>query len=272
MKQKIGFTAENNNPPAPEVTCGAPLSPAAPKKSLVQVYFPTRNMDLAYYNDAFDLHAGDLVYVDGKLDGLLGRVTQVSYSFKIKLADYKRVIAVADTRVTGEFHLAGSHMVTFDPAAIPYEKVLTWFKAPAKEEDEFVSGQDGTGFPLEDLAAMNVPPKIAERGHDYYLQNRVAYLCLNGTRGRAIVEGSVPYELEFELQEDEVRDLTCGCYCSYPCKHSFAAMLQLRETLEFIRFHYAEQLAGSDYFAVLSKKAFFTFAVDTKKAGSFILK
>lgn len=38
-------------------------------KSLVQVHFPSRNMTLSYYNDMFDLHRGDIVYVDGKLEG-----------------------------------------------------------------------------------------------------------------------------------------------------------------------------------------------------------
>ena len=59
-----------------------------PKKSVVQVYFPSRGMNLAYYNDSFDLKVGDLVYVDGKLEGHRGQVTEVNYSFKIKLSDY----------------------------------------------------------------------------------------------------------------------------------------------------------------------------------------
>ena len=54
-------------------------------------------MTLSYYNDLFDLHRGDLVFVVGKLEGLRGIVVDVSYNFKIKLSDYKRVIAVADT-------------------------------------------------------------------------------------------------------------------------------------------------------------------------------
>ncbi len=60
-------------------------------------------MTLAYYNDRFDLHCGDLVYVDGKLEGKRGRVVDVNYNFRINLADYKRVIGVADTNVSGRF-------------------------------------------------------------------------------------------------------------------------------------------------------------------------
>ena len=107
-----------------------------PKKSVVQVRFPGKGMALSYYNDQFDLKQGDLVYVDGKLEGQLGRVMEVNYNFKIKIADYKKVIAVVDTTVHGEFFLAGSHFVAFDPTVIPAQQIITWFKAPPKEDDQ----------------------------------------------------------------------------------------------------------------------------------------
>ena len=77
-------------------------------------------MTLSYYNDLFDLKVGDIVFVEGKLEGLCGRVVDVTYNFKIKLSDYKRVISVADTEVRGEFFFAGSHFITFDPTVLPY--------------------------------------------------------------------------------------------------------------------------------------------------------
>ena len=52
-----------------------------------------RGMGWAYYNDSFDLKVGDFVYVEGKLEGYRGQVTEVNYSFKIKPSDYKKVIA-----------------------------------------------------------------------------------------------------------------------------------------------------------------------------------
>ena len=45
-------------------------SPDAPAKSVVQVFFPDKNASYAYFNDRFDLRPGDLVYVEGKLEGL----------------------------------------------------------------------------------------------------------------------------------------------------------------------------------------------------------
>lgn len=271
MAFKIGFAAENpENKPAAD-TNTAHQMPAAPRKSVVQVYFAGRNMTLAYYNDQFDLHRGDMVYVDGKLEGMRGRVTEVNYNFKIKVSDYKRVIAVVDTNVRGKFFMAGSHFVTFDREALPSSKVVTWFKAPLKADDEFVSGSDDTTFCLDDLSGMKVSAAIAERGHDYYMKNKVRYLCIDGIKGYAIVEGSENYEVEFQYRNGEISDLTCSCFCSYNCKHEFAAMLQLRETLAMIEQHYADEYAHTGYFAAVDKGILFAFAIDGKETGTFIL-
>lgn len=270
MAFKIGFSAEH---PESKPTASAYTAPhrAAPRKSVVQVCFAGRNTTLAYYNDRFDLHRGDMVYVDGKLEGLRGRVTEVNYNFKIKVSDYKRVIAVVDTNVSGRFFMAGSHFVSFDREALPVEQAMTWFKAPAKEDDEFVSGSDDTVFRLDDLGGMNVSTAIAERGHDYYLENRVRYISINGSRGYAIVEGRENYEVEFEYRDGEIGGLVCSCFCGYNCKHEFAAMLQLRETLAFIETHYADEYERTDYFAAVSKGTLFAFAIDGRETGCFTL-
>ena len=103
MSFKIGFTAETNRENTNATISTTVTATAAPRKSVVQVHFPARGLTCAYYNDTFDLHKGDIVYVDGKLEGLRGRVVDVSYNFKIKLSDYKRVIGKADTDVKGDF-------------------------------------------------------------------------------------------------------------------------------------------------------------------------
>ena len=84
---RIGFNTEPFANKHAESEYIEPMTHPAPRKSVVQVYFAERNMKLAYYNDQFDLKCGDLVYVDGKLEGMLGRVTEVSYNFKIKVSD-----------------------------------------------------------------------------------------------------------------------------------------------------------------------------------------
>lgn len=270
MKYKIGFyakdTEENTRLTSPEGK-----AKATPVKSVVQVYFPERNREYAYYNDAFDLHKGDVVYVDGKLEGLRGQVVDVSHNFKIKLSDYKRVVGKADVNVKGELHMAGSHLVSFDNTVIPYEKVITWFKAPKNSEEEYVQGGDDASFPLNDLVLMDIRPDVADRGSDYYAQNRVVYISIDGNKGRAIVEGSKVYEVEFTYQDGEISNLVCDCFCSYSCKHQFATMLQLRETMEYIEENHREIFAETNYFSAVSKKAFFSFVMNNRTTGSFTL-
>ena len=102
-------------------------------------------------------------------------------------------------------------------------------------------------------------PVIAQRGGDYYEKSRVRYLELRGERGYAIVEGEQAYEIEFEYRGGEVTGMLCSCPCAYPCKHEFAAMLQLRETLEILEKEYPER---SGYFAAVEKSVFFSMTMN----------
>jgi hypothetical protein len=244
---------------------------AEPRRSVVQVYFEERHFTLAYYNDSFDLHVGDIVYVEGKQEGLRGRVSEVNYNFKIKISDYKRVIAVVDRSVSGEFFMAGSHFVSFDRQALPYRKILAFFKAPEEEYDDFISGSDGSSFSLGNLSDLNVPDAISERGYEYYVENRVLFICIDAGKGRAIVEGRDIYEVEFEFSGGQIKSLTCSCFCSNICKHEFAVMLQLKETLGMIEKNYSGAFEKSDYFSAIRKSVLFNFAIDGKKSGSFTL-
>ena len=138
MKFKIGFTAEKEvEKKAPETETKAPEEAPA-RESLVRVYFPQRGFDCTYYNNLFDLHVGDLVYVDGKLEGKRGKVIDVSYTFKIKLSDYKRVIAKIDTDIFGEFCYVGDELFSLDKNTVPFGKILPYFKAPAKPDEEYL--------------------------------------------------------------------------------------------------------------------------------------
>ena len=269
MSFKIGFASDSMNETPAEEKVTVPQAETEPRRSVVQVYFPARDMNLAYYNDRFDLKRGDMVYVDGKLEGLRGRVTSVNYNFKIKLSAYQRVIAKIDTDIHGKFSLLGSHFVTFDRNALSADRVITWFRAPLAEDEEFVSGSDGTAFSLDDLQEMNADGKIFERAHKYYMEDKVRYLCIDGTKGYAIVEGSEAYEVEFEYENRVIRNITCSCYCSYPCKHEVAAMFQLRESLDRIEKDYADEFEKTGYFAVISKGAFFSYVIDTRETGAF---
>ena len=271
MSFKIGFTSEEPDINTAEETVEIAQAEVCPRRSVVQIYFPGRSMNLAYYNDRFDLKVGDLVYVDGKLEGLRGRVTSVNYNFKIKLSAYQRVIAKIDTDVHGAFFCVGSHVVTFEPNTLPAQQVITWFRAPLPEEEEIAAGFDDTAFSLDNLEEMHAESKIVERGHNYYMENRVRYLCIDDAKGYAIVEGADTYEVEFEFRDRTVKNLTCSCFCSYPCKHEVAVMLQLRESLDRIAENYPEEYEQSGYLALLSKNALFSYVLAGKETGSLSL-
>lgn len=264
----FGALPQEADAPAPEKEMP---QPAEPRKSVVQVHFPGRDMDLAYYNDRFDLNPGDRVYVDGKLEGQLGQVTSVTYNFKIKLSQYQRVIARVDTEVHGSFFMAGSYFLTFDPQALPARQAAGWFRAPEKSDEEYASGTDNSGFRLEDMKDWKVTQSVADRGHEYYLEDRVRYLCLDDTKGYAIVQGTQNYIVEFAYRDGEIRNLTCDCFCSYPCKHEVAVMFQLRDILKTIDESCRETFEKTRYFAAVAKDTLFAFTMDGKKGGNIQL-
>lgn len=255
MANPIGFMSEWQKKDAAETR--VEQRHGTPVKSLVRVQFPEANMALFYFNDAFDLQVGDLVFVEGKYEGVRGRVVEVCRSFKIRAADYKKVVSVAEAEVHGQFHFAGSHFLTFDMNALPYEKVRSWFKP--KTEEEFIVGTDDHGFHVCCVNGLNVSEKIYERGENYYLENRVAYVSVNGTQGRAFVEGTKNYEVEFTMKDGIIRNMLCDCPCGGHCKHEVAVLLQLKETLNFIRDEFPEKEDCS--FAAVSRNVFFSVAL-----------
>ena len=268
MKYKIGFHGYEEE--KKEDLQPLEIGENKPVKSVVQVRFPSQGRSFAYYNDRFDLHVGNIVFVEGKLEGVQGFVTEVSRSFKIKLSDYKRVISVADTTVKGELFFGGSHLIAFDKSVIPYEKVRGWFLPPESDEEVEV-GYDDESFFYEDIEDFKIKPEIADRGFDYYNSNKVVYISVEGTTGRAMVVGSKPYEVSFDYDGGEIRNITCDCFCSYHCKHEFAMLLQLRETLKIIEDLYDDEYSQGDYFVAVSNSALMNYAVDRKEKGSIVL-
>lgn len=270
MKLPIGFHMEDAHPDI-SLQPSAVQSEAAARESVVLIRFPSCRMPLSYYNDCFDLKPGDIVFVEGRYEGVAGRVEKVSTDFKIKIEDYKKVISVADTKVRGSFNQAGGHFITFERTTLPYRQILSWFKPVTDDGGGSYINYGDPGFPLEALSAWPFSSEIMERGVDYYRENNVVYLCLDGTNGRAIVEGTHAYEVRFTLTDGQISDLSCDCPCGFNCKHEVAALLQLRETLSLIRKEYPDKLQESSYFAVVAKGALFSFAVDRDASVALIL-
>ena len=126
-------------------------------------------------------------------------------------------------------------------------------------------------FFYEDIEDFKIKPEIADRGFDYYNRNKVVYISVEGTTGRAIVVGSKPYEVSFDYNDGEISNITCDCFCSYHCKHEFAMLLQLRETLKIIEELYDDEYEKTDYFAAISKSVLLSYAVDGEKSGKMRL-
>ena len=60
MKFKIGFKGYEEE--KKEDLQVVKFTESSPVKSVVQVQFPSKGRSLAYYNDKFDLHVGDVVF------------------------------------------------------------------------------------------------------------------------------------------------------------------------------------------------------------------
>lgn len=238
-----------------------------PVRSVVSVFFPARGFSCSYYNDCFCLSRGDLVFVEGKLEGLVGRIEEVNRSFKIRLSDYKKVIAKADTHVNGELFFGKDSFIAFDRSVIPYEKVRSWFLPPVAEEEEYVRGTDDVFFPAEALFPSAVSKEIFERGIECCNKRRVAYLCLDRNRVRALVLGRNVYEVEFEYKSGEIGNFNCSCWNGGICKHDVAAAVALEEALKTIEEQYSEEYKNSGYFAAVDRVVFDDRAVHGKERG-----
>lgn len=179
---------------------------------------------------------------------------------------YKRNVPKAEIPSLDQFKLLGTHIVTFDRDAIPYDKVQSWFNAPQHTAKVI---EDDQPFLLDDLNGMNVGDKIMARGRDYHLKSRVSYISLDGIQGKALVVGTEPYVVEFAFSDGAVRNLTCNCSYGHRCKHEVAVLLQLRELLELIRNNYGMNFSESNYFAALSRSEFIDCIMDNTVCSSF---
>lgn len=267
MKFKIGFTAEK------EVEKKAPEEAPA-RESLVRVYFPQRGFDCTYYNNLFDLHVGDLVYVDGKLEGKRGKVIDVSYTFKIKLSDYKRVIAKIDTDISGEFCYVGDELFSFDKNTVPFGKILPYFKAPTKPDEEYASAKENKFYNLDDLEGMGAYEHTIMVGKSDFNCGEVLYLSVEDGKGHAIVGTNELHEVEFDYKNGMIANITCDCWACGICKHGVAAVFALKSALEKIEKHFPEKFEASGYFAVMSKNTFMNViaSLGDDSVGSFVIK
>ena len=234
MKSILGFGIDES--PAGESGGIAPKAEHNPVRSLVSVRFLRDGRAFTYYNDRFDLEPGDPVFVSGKLAGQLGTVEKVTTRFKIRPADYQRVISKASTPVHGTYESVLDKMLSYDREALSPEEFRTWILPPnhwdgdgsEEQEDEIILG-DGYELTLSELEGSDdVDAAVLERAADYCRCGKVAYLCVRNGMGTAFVEGSSWYEVNFRLSGDTMTEMYCSCPYPGLCKHLVAVALTVR--------------------------------------------
>lgn len=234
MKRLIGFMA-NNNCQAEMPSVPAAVRSSTPVRSLVKICFDGRPTPLAYYNDLFDLQEGDVVYVSGRMSGKPGVVVSVTTRFRIHTSDYERVLSLLDLTIHGSFVRVQDKMVSFDQLAITPEQFGGWVTPPEdpeigvdEAEDEVISGE-GYTIDMNDIEdCADIAPAIAERAVNYCVEGRVRYLCVLDGVGRAYVEGTKWYRVDFRLDNGMMTDIYCDCPYPELCKHEVAVALTLR--------------------------------------------
>ena len=243
MKNIIGFGAPQEEPAL------APMKQneiATPVRSVVDVVFQDDTV-LRYYNDRFDLRAGDGVYVSGKRAGSMGIVKSVTTKFKINLSCYERVLARIDFQLRGSFEPIGVFMVGVTPDVDPSPELFRfWVQPPEDEETEYACGE---GYELElDHFEQDdeVDPKVLSRALDYCRRGRVRYLALRDGVGTAFVEGTAWYEVNFRYDAGRITELYCSCPYLGLCKHELAVLFMLRALLKELKCNCLPDLTAID--------------------------
>lgn len=267
MKRPIGFLTTDEQEAQ---SAAAPVSErvGAAVSSLVRVRFRS-GASAMYYNSCFDLREGDVVYVGGKWAKEAGVVVAVNTKFRIHTADYERVLSLLDLSIHGTFARVGDKMVSFDPFALDAERFGAWITPPYDPrqeqdapDDEVVSGE---GYRI-DLCAPedceDITPAVAARAVTYRNEGRVRYLSLYRGVGRAYVEGSRWYRVDFCCRDGVMTDIFCDCPYPYLCKHETAVALTLRMLLR------QPQMQSVEDFVAIDRQ---TFLALTAHANAVIL-
>lgn len=235
MKKIYGFTGEiEENKIATEITEKTPGDTKEPFRCIVKIRFPGVEKELSYYNDSFYLEVGDKVFVNGKLYGKLGVVTDVNTHFKINTADYKKVIGKPDTKIKGNFISINDKMMSFDTdlTAEKFAQMIIPPRDPDSDEDEgeIILGE-GWSVGLEDFEmSQDVEHIKLERAVEYCCEGNVVFLSVKNGIGRAFVKGTKWYAVDFDFDGETVSNLYCDCPFtdSTLCKHELAVLITLR--------------------------------------------
>ncbi len=232
MKQIIGFGYGSTEELVP---AASPQEALEAKRSLVRVRFENCGNSLSYYNDRFCLEPGDRVFVSGSYFGRPGIVESVTTKFKINAAKYERVLSKAVREIHGTYDRALNTMVSTDDNAMTAEEFRTWIISPPAdpEEDEEIVCGDGYDLTLTALGqSEEISPAVYDRAVNYCQDGNVAYISVKNGTGKAFIEGTTWYEIDFRLDGDQLSEMYCDCPYPGLCKHLLAVALTIKALSE----------------------------------------
>lgn len=231
------------------------------RKSLVRVRFEERDYCLTYYNDEFDVHEGDVVYVDGKLWGTPGKVLDVRYDFRIRPRDFQKIIKVIRPMTRGSFVNWSMYTVTTDESVMMPKLARDLLYPPVLEreeeerEDTHVKGEGNSSFyPRED--GFPTTEETLAKGIEYVKKGYINYISYDHGKVTAYAVGRLFHEIEFTYEEGKVENITCTCYDFDHCKHEVASVVLLEAILDFLQEEWKVEFETSGYFAALLEKDF----------------
>lgn len=223
----IGFSISNKENKKEKTEIIKPeIVKEQPVRSVVTVHF-INGREYPYYNDMFDLKVGDIVYVDGKLAGIPGRVTEVTTKFKVSLDFYKRVLSKLNLDFHGEFKNTACFVACTDPDVLDIEQVKSWYFPPREEKEEFFIG-DGYTVPLDNmLDCEDSDGDEFDDAIDIFNERKVKFVTVKNGKGYAIVKRNKPHLVEFEYKNGVISNLLCDCIKPGLCDHSLAVCIAM---------------------------------------------
>lgn len=245
----IGFAFGNENTKKTEETSVPAVREEKAVISLVKVVFGNSKTALDYYNDKFDLHEGDRVFVEGSNEGKIGTVVSVSTKFCINLKKYRRVVAHPTISFDGKFIRMNDKMVGLGSVCPTPDMMAAWL-GYCPSVDELVCGEPFSvsldGFGSED----GIEKAVFGRALEYCQTGKVLYIRVENGRGTAFVNGKNVYKVEFTLGNNTVENIVCDCPYPYFCKHAVAVVITLKMMLS------EEQIESADSFTAIDRNFF----------------
>lgn len=198
-------------------------------KNLVKVKFES-GLTLMYFSDLPEIQAGDVVTVDGKMEGEIAVVVKVLSSFKKPKFDMKWIVSKMDNDLTGNYFKIEDDVASLD-LNLTVDKFMNIY-AGVKYKENIAVGEDDIELDLDELEESELfEDEIKHRGRSLYKDNAVQFIWLKDGVGKAVVRSSNGcdwYEIDFRCKNGKITYIACDCPYFGECKHLYAFLLKFK--------------------------------------------